>query len=351
MSGIGRYTKHVLEHLDQALPEANFVLYARQPIDFQLPSLRWSVRQDCHPVFRRLPTAAWIHFRLGVLARVDKLDVFWAANTLLPELPPAVSCVTTVYDLNHLVFPETMSLLTRTAHRRWFAADVLRAKRVVSISEGTSHRLASTFGRWSDAIARPAVPLRGARPALEDALQRLRQVGVSPPFLLTVGTREPRKNLDSAIVAVAMLKHSGLLEHHRLVMVGAKGWGGASRSEAVRAAGDWIQPLGYLDDSTLAALYSLADAFIFPSLYEGYGIPVGEALAFGCRVVTTDSPELREVGGNQAIYVEPTPAEIANGLNKALAMPAPEPRLPSHDWKQAAAVMAEVFRDVLVARG
>ena len=350
MSGIGRYTQHVLEHLDRVLPEAEFVLYARRTVDFRLPSPRWSVRLDRHPVSRRLPTPAWIHFRLGRLARADKLDVFWAANTLLPELPSAVPCVATVYDLNHVLFPLTMSWLTRTAHRRWFAADILRATRIVAISEGTSHRLHECYGRRADAIARPAVPLREGRSRIEDALPRIHKVGVRTPFLLTVGTREPRKNLDSVIKAVALLKKSGQLVEHRLVMVGAKGWGGNLQPHAAECA-DWVQSLGYVDDGTLAALYSLADAFVFPSLYEGYGIPVGESLACGCRVVTTDSPELREVGGKYATYVTPTPEGIAQGLSDVLAKPAPEPTMPAHDWSQAAASMADVFRDALGARG
>src|SRR3546814_15218151 len=113
MSGIGRYIWNILEPLNAALPEAQFFLYTKSRFSLSLPSERWSTRQDGHIVFRRLPTVAWIHFRLGMLARRDALDVFWAANTLSPLGLGRVPYVSTVYDLNHLLFPSTMPILHR----------------------------------------------------------------------------------------------------------------------------------------------------------------------------------------------------------------------------------------------
>ncbi|NMW22909.1 glycosyltransferase family 4 protein [Rhodanobacter denitrificans] len=342
MSGIGRYVLNILAPLDDALPEAQFFLYTRSHFEFPLPSSRWAVRRDKHRVFSQLPTSYWIHYRLGMLAHRDRLDVFWAANTLSPAGLGRLPYVTTVYDINHLLFPETMSVLTRSAHRRWLATDILKASRIVAISEGTSSRLYSRFGRSADAVALPAIPLQTPMPSLEEAIEQLRKLSVRRPYLLTVGNREPRKNLESAISAVAMLRSEGRLTDHQLVMVGSRGWG----RDAGRSRMAWVNSVGYVDDTSLAALYALSDAFIFPSFYEGYGMPVGEALAFGCRVVATDLPELREVGGTDAVYVEPTPAGIARGLDVALAMPKPSPRRALHDWADAACVMAKMFRQV-----
>lgn len=353
MSGIGRYVSNILGPLDAALPEAAFFLYTRAPLQLSLPSDRWRVRCDTHWAFSHLPTVAWIHFRLGLLACRDELDVFWAANTLVPAGMGELPCVTTLYDLNHLLFPQTMSLLTRLAHRRWLAGDVLAAARMVAISEGTSARSGKHLGRCADAIARPAIPLKIPLPEQDQSLEQLGKFGICPPYLLTVGTREPRKNLDSVVSAVETLKSAGLLPRHQLVMVGALGWGGGFKAArpAARSAYKWIRPLGYVDDAALAALYSMADAFIFPSLYEGYGIPVGEALAFGCRVIASDLPELREVGGGDVVYVAPSPAGIAHGLTAALANPPPIPRNPLHDWTDAASTMAVMLRQAMQSLG
>lgn len=344
MSGIGRYIRDILAPLDAALPEARFILYARTACDVALPSERWSVRCDPHAVFKRLPNSEWIHYRLGARLALDGLDVFWAANTLLPRSLGMLPCVTTVYDLNHLLFPDTMPALTRTAHRRWFASDVRRAARVVAISEGTAARLKAHLGCRADAIAKPAVPFRGTPPDRPAAIAALAAIGIRQPFLLTVGTREPRKNLTSAVAAVSALKARGHLSDHQLVMAGAGGWGQSRKPNVAMGEKNWIRALGYVDDTTLMALYTLADALLFPSLYEGYGIPLGEAQMYGCRVVATDSPELREAGGSDALYIEPTIEAIAWGIEKALSTPSPPARRPDHDWNDAAIVMANVFR-------
>jgi len=350
MSGIGHYVRGILAPLDLALPEAHFILYARAACDVALPSKRWSIRCDPHSVFNKLPISEWIHYRLGACLASDNLDVFWAANTLLPNQVGSLPCVTTVYDLNHLLFPGTMPILTRAAHRRWFASDLRRAARVISISEGTAARLKALLGCRVDAIAKPAVPLRGTSTDRSAAAASLAAVGIRQPFLLTVGTREPRKNLTSAIAAVSTLKAKGCLPDHQLIMAGAGGWGGR-RSGVAMGDQNWIKALGYVDDTILMALYTLADALLFPSLYEGYGIPLGEARVYGCRAVATDSPELREAGGPDVLYVEPTAEAIAQGIEMILSKPAPPARRPDHDWNDAAIVMAAALRQAAYGSG
>lgn len=343
MTGVGRYTEGILAPLDRELPDATFVLYARRECSVVLPSNRWSVRYDLHPLFSRLPTPQWIHYRLASMANSDGLDVFWATNTLMPRgLKAFASCVTTVHDLIHLFVPETLPPLTRLGYWRWFDGDVRRADKVVVISQGTAERLIDRLGRRPDGIAYPAVPVLPLD--RETAAETLSKLGVRPPFLLTVGTRAPRKNLVSAVTAVKQLKARGELLDHQLVMAGGEAWNRSNRSLEQGDGARWIKTLGHVSDGTLAALYSLAEAFVFPSLYEGYGMPVIEARTLGCRVITTDSPELREAGGAGTTYVAPTPEGIAAGLEHALAQPKPAPVKLDHDWDDAAKVMAAAFR-------
>lgn len=341
MSGIGRYLHGLLAPLNGCMPDAEFVLYSNAPLSIALPSARWSVRLDDSAMSRRLPSVLWTRYRLAALAGRDRLDVFWAANTLVPRGLTGLPVVTTVYDLNHLIVPRSMPLVNRSAHRLWLADDVRSAEKAVAISCGTSTRMLERLGRAADAIAPPGTPLADISMALADAESRLAAMKVRRPYVLAVGTREPRKNLASAMQAMARLRQEGAFADHLLVLAGSPGWG---RDAAGGGTPDGVVPLGYVDDDQLAALYACAEVFVFPSLYEGFGIPVLEALQFGCRVVASDLAELREAGGPDIVYVRPEPAAIADGIRSALSKPRPMPRPPRFDWRHSARIMGDVLR-------
>lgn len=345
-TGVGRYTEGILNSLDRVLPDSTFVLYARRECDFTLPSTRWSVRYDRHPIWSRLPVTYWIHCRIGTLAQSDGIDVFWAPNTFIPKwVSNIIPSVATVLDFRHVLEPENVPPITLRAHRNWFEIDVRRANRVVAISEGTSKRMLELLGRPADAIALPAVstlpPIEGPM----NAARVLAAFGVRQPFILTVGG-SPCKNLDGVVDAVALVKTRGRLTDHQVVMVGKESRTVRARIRKRVHTVDWIRSLGYVDDCIMAALYLLADALVFPSSYEGFGMPVYEARAVGCRVITTESPELREAGGSDATYVQPTPEGIAAGLEAALSRPPPPVLVMEHSWGDAAEAMAMIFRSV-----
>lgn len=348
MTGAGRYAAGMFAPLDVAMPDAQFILYTRENSPISLPSGRWRVWRDPHWVWRRLPLTFWIHFRLAYLVNADRPDVLWAPNTLTPKgLHASIPCVTSVLDFNHVLVPETLPPTTRIASRRWMDANVKAAAKNVAISVGTAQRMLDLLGRKADAIAYPAVPSMPAPPEEAAAVHILSEFGIRRPFLLTVGTRAPRKNLASAVAAMEILRHRGCLLDHQLVMAGPEAWDRGGRAIERKKGRDWIKPLGFVDDRLLAALYATAEALVFPSLYEGFGMPVVEARAYGCRVVATDSPELREAGGDDAIYVDSTPEAIAAGIQTALAQPHPQCKKIEYNWNQAASVMACMFRQTV----
>lgn len=329
ITGIGRYVREILLQLDNLMPQAEWFLYSHKPIEMTWPSKRWQVVIDAHPIWRRLPGSLWVKWRLATLVTQDNLSVFWAAISLSPRLNLPI--VATVYDLNHLLVPETMPLINRVAYRRWFNRDVCAATKVVAISKGTADRLSNLLGRIADDIAAP-----GSRWALmSDASTSGRRLVVEP-YILAVATKEPRKNLASLVAAFAKLKSEGFLQDHRLVLVGASGWGQGLTS--VAGTSGWLRELGYVEDHSMAALYVHADLFVQPSFYEGFGMPAAEAASFGVRVVATDIPELREAAGANGVFVEPSVDGIAQGILRALAMPKPV-ALPGATWSQAAGVM------------
>lgn len=321
-TGVGRYTQALLEPLDKIMCNANFVLFAKRRHNISLPSERWVMVCDNHPFWSRLPVTFWIHYRLGHLIRSRHIDVLWAANSFIPSVVVgSVPTVVTVFDLRHVLYPRDMPPVTRLAHKFWFGSSVHHAKSVVAISRGTSDRMQDILGRGADVIARPSVP---PLPRIEDSalMQRtLAALGIQAPFFLTVGN-SPCKNLGTVLAAIESLRSRGLALDHQLAMVGPQRDGSRARGAE---PSDWIRKLGRVADEAMYVLYSSADALVFPSIYEGFGIPVLEARALGCRVVTTDAPELREAGGADAIYVEPTRDGVAAGIERALMLPRPQP--------------------------
>jgi glycosyltransferase involved in cell wall biosynthesis len=138
-------------------------------------------------------------------------------------------------------------------------------------------------------------------------------------YLLAVGTIEPRKNLKRVIQAFLVLKRHRKNLADRLLIVGTKGWGYDDTVELMQRHTDSVQFLGYVSDHELQNLYRKAKGLIYPSIYEGFGLPVLEAMASGCPVVTSDRSSLPEIGGDAVLYVNPHDIlQIAAAMEKLL---------------------------------
>jgi glycosyltransferase involved in cell wall biosynthesis len=357
LSGVGQYIFHLCRELEALWPEAEWFAYARLPAErLALPSARWTLRREPVAALRRVPSFAWLRTRGAQLAAADRLDAFWAGRTLHPRLGPAVRTVSTVHDLNHLLVPDTMEDITRWSHRLWFAGDLRRADAVLANSQGTAQRLREHLGIAVEAVVTPglAPQFRPLSPAeAQGAESQLARLGIEPPYLLSVATLEPRKNVVALLRAFVALKQAGELAAHRLVLVGARGWQDqALERELLAAREHGVVIAGYVPDALMPAVYAAADALVCPSLYEGYGMPVLEARACGTRVVVADVPELREAGGPHATVVAPTVEGVIEGLRRALAVPpVVEPGLASaHAWRAGAQRLAAALQAAPAAR-
>lgn len=327
LTGIGRYVLELCHALDQHLPHATFFAYTPYAPSVAMPSERWIVRRP-ESVPAQLGGYFWFKYLSPPLIARDRLDWFFGTRTLLPRLAAGVRTLSLVHDLNHVIVPWTMTPLNRLAHALYFRRDVRRATHVVADSEGTASRLASYTGRNADVVVAP-----GVRPEFEanidtNEVMRVRTAfDLQGPYLLSVATFEPRKNIGALVDAFLALKAAGQLRDHTLVLAGAGGWGQSELGRRLEPGIPGIRRLGYVDDADLPALYAGADAFVFPSVYEGYGMPVSEALACGTRVVATDIPELREAAQGRAVLVAPDAAAIARGIEQVLRRPRPAPLL------------------------
>jgi glycosyltransferase involved in cell wall biosynthesis len=347
LSGVGQYIFNLARELDALLPEAFFIAYSRLPAGrVRLPSPRWQLRTEPLPAFRRVPSFVWLKTRARAMCVSDKLDVFWAGRSLHPRLNEGVRTVSSVHDLNHLVVPETMQFQSRWSNRLWFRGDLLEADCVLANSNGTAQRLRSVIGAKVSGVVWPGVTpqYRPSRSTSEIEIpERLTRLGVKRPYLLSVATPEPRKNLIAVLRAFIDLKKEGKLREHQLVLAGPTGWKNRALSERLgEARAHGLVLAGYVPDDLMPTLYGQADALVFPSLYEGFGMPVLEARACGARVVTTNIPELREAGDEYVVYVEPTLEGIKAGILEAIASSQPPPVL-GRTWKESASILAHAL--------
>lgn len=333
LAGVGSYVMNLCQALETALPDAEFFVYSRLPRSkLELPSRYWKLRNETVGTFRSLPSFLWLKTRGRGMCLADQLDVFWAGRTIHPGLPPPVQTVCSVHDLNHVLVPETMEPSARWSHRLWFRRDLRSATTIVANSHGTAERISSTFRLPVQYVVTPGLGVQfrnASRRAIDStALRRLSALGIRLPYLLSVATLEPRKNVAILLQAYLELKRSGVLTGHQLVIAGARGWRCRKLERELTAGRDQDLLLaGYVDDALMPTLYAAADALILPSRYEGFGMPVLEARACGTRVVVSDVPELRESGGPNAIVVEPTVAGVRAGIVEAIASP---PALEEH---------------------
>lgn len=327
MSGVGRYVHELCAHIERRLPDARLFAYGRYPREeLKFPSDRWLYRREENETLARIPSFLWLRSFGAARARNDRLDVFWGGRTLHTGRRVAPLMISTVHDLNHVEVPETMQGSTRLSHRLWFARDVRGADCVLVNSQGTRERLARHLKVEAQGIVRLGVRLppqwQGVSAAGE-GLAELGLLGVRPPYLLTVSTLEPRKNVMALVDAFVALKRSRQLPPDlRLVVAGAKGWikSEAYRKIAALESEGVILP-GYVPDELMGPLYANAQLFVFPSRYEGFGVPVLEARAWGTPTLVTRVPELIEAGESESIVTGFDAESIGAGILRALGQP------------------------------
>jgi glycosyltransferase involved in cell wall biosynthesis len=315
-TGIGIYTRGIAEGL-AAIDGIQVGLFSPRPLPESQQAGPWSVHSDHHP-----SGMIWAQTTFARRCAKWNADVVLAALTIGPSMT-GIPFVSVVHDLTAWTHPEWHARRTLVGFAPLWERTVERAARLVCVSHTTARELLRLYPE-----TRPRVRVvpngvdRDFAPApqgTESERIRRRYAG-GARYILHLGTLEPRKNIDALLSACERL-WGQRRSRPDLVLAGGTGWrtGPLMRRIAHSPFRDKIHQAGYAPRDLARELYRAAEVFVYPSLAEGFGLPVAEAMACGTPVVTSTAEALREVAGNAALYADPRdPAVLARQIELAL---------------------------------
>lgn len=320
--GGGTYVKNLVHTLARLAPEHHYTIYVTPENSAHFQDLGPHVQLIFAPRQRPL-RLVWEQVWLpGELAR-RRVEVFHGTGFVSPRRRVCPQ-VTTIHDLTFFLLPGKHTFFKRHYFRRMIPLSAKASDLLIAVSESTKRDLVRLLGLDPEKVKVIHLGKDERFRSLADAelQERAKQqcgVPANKKVILFVGMIEPRKNLETLLGAFARLK--SLHGDYCLVLAGAPGWGYRGVFERVRRLGlegPVVFP-GYVPEDLLPALYNAAELFVYPSLYEGFGLPVLEAMACGVPVITSNVSSLPEVAGDAAVLVDPrSEEELRQGILRLL---------------------------------
>ena len=321
-TGVERVVAHFIEHV-VAAADIEIVLFSDHPLGDRAPrsaNHEQVVEPVRHPRLQRL-FDHWILVQLRPVLRRHRVDAFYSINTKFPMA--TVPSFATVHGVEWYFHPQGFRFLERVKQWLWFQLAVRRSAGIVTFAENTRRdmlRIHPRCDRPMRVVPEGVDPMFRRLAHGERSTALLDRLGISGAFVLSVCSLVPRKNLDGLMRAFALMQSAAPLSY-RLVLVGRSGWR-ADRLRVLAAQlgiADRVCFAGYLPDADLVQLYNQARLFVYPSKYEGFGLPPLEAMACGVPVVTSDRSATAEVARDAAILIDPdSDQELAAGMQRAL---------------------------------
>lgn len=316
-AGIGRYTYNLVKTLSEIDSQNSYLLYGRK---FFFP-----FRKNAPPLAGKNFVYRMDHFKRGCERAIGPVDIYHAPAPEVLEWN-GIKTVVTVHDLVHKAFAQahTADTISRTENN--LQRIVARADRIICCSQSTLNDLNQHFSVsplkvkliYQGVDKNIFYPIDEKESAqAEDFLTSLRIRG---PFILFVGTIEPRKNLANLLRAVALLKQKAKFSG-QLVVVGMKGWMSEDIAGLIKQCqiSDQVVLAGYITNDQLRYLYNKTEVFVFPSFYEGFGFPIVEAFSCGAAVVTSNVSSCPEIASDAAFTVDPkSPQAIFEAIHEIL---------------------------------
>lgn len=366
-SGIPRAVYEILRVWAEDYPENEYFLVSSKPIhlDLELPP-NWHL--VIGPDWLRIQKL-WVLFFFHPIVRSLKLDVFWGTNYVLPGKIRNTRQVVTVYDFSWYRFPYVTDKRNLLRLKLFAGRSCKVADRVVAISKATARDAMRFFhvpGRKLTVSYCGGLP-DGQVQAIRQETERQAFGGedrkayqgltIDGPFFLFISTIEPRKNVETIIRAYEVFRDTGS-SREKLVLAGKRGWNCDAVYELAQSSRyreDILLP-GFVTDEERAWLLRHASAFLYPSVYEGFGIPILEAFAYGLPVITARNSSLPEVGRKGAFYIDKAQDQesLAKQMRAVLAIREPakskmrreqEKMLSYFSWKKNADEMMQILRE------
>ncbi len=301
-SGIGTYLIHVLRYISAMDKENAYYLYSHQEMEYPI-----ELGENFHK--RVIPGKVgtlWLRYILPQHIKKDGIEVFWGTQHFLPCPVKGVRTCLTVHDTALLIQPKWGSRVNAFMQNTFLKSSAREANLVLTVSHSTKRDTVRLCGVPEEKIVvtYEGCPESLQQPDAEEAAAIREKFGICWPYYLYVGTIEPRKNIETIVAAFNILAQTD--PDARLVIAGGLGWRYEGILHAVEESAykDRIVMPGYLSVQEKHLLYSASRAFLFPSHYEGFGLPILEAYRTGTQVITAKNSSLPEVGGEAAWYVE-----------------------------------------------
>lgn len=322
LGGIGIYTNNLIQQLNEIDKFNKYYLIHGVSKNTQIYKTNEEILIKKYSLSKG-SRSIWRYFSAPLkLKNMNQLDIVhdtYEIGTLSFKTP--FKKIITVHDLSPFLFPEMFSSLTVLLHKLLFSKTLQSVDKIITVSECSKRDLVTYFSIPEDKIK---VIFNGVDPKFkplnkEDVNEFLKKYNLNFPFILFVGTLEPRKNLSTLFKAYYQLKKKNI--NHKLVIAGKKGWKYQEIFETVNKLNlkNDIIFTDYIPENDLPALYNAADVFVYPSIYEGFGLPPLEAMACGTPVVTSNISSLPEVVGNAGITVDPKDIDmLATSLYEVL---------------------------------
>jgi glycosyltransferase involved in cell wall biosynthesis len=322
--GIGRYVRELVAALAHIDLQTKYRLFVGGATSVELPppvapNFEWRPT----PLSPRWLARIWHRARLPIPVEflTGSANLYHATDFVLPPTCPSTHTLLTVHDLSFVRVPETASPPLKAYLDKVVPQSVARADHVLADSQATKDDLVALYGTSSEKVTVLLSGVDAGFRRVDDSGQLTirSKYGLQSPFLFSIGTIQPRKNYGRLIEALAILRQDNY--DLDLVIAGGQGWLGDPIYQTVRNNNleEHVHFVGFVEEADLPALYSAAECLAFPSLYEGFGFPVLEAMACGTSVVTSNVSSLPEVAGDAALMVDPYDTEaIADAIRKII---------------------------------
>ncbi len=321
--GIGEYAFELLKKFEAFhLSHVTFHIYLKE-----LPRPEMPKEREGWKYVIVKPKKLWTQIGLPfyLFTHFPRPDVFFTPTHYAPRFSPVPTAIS-IMDLSYLHFPELFAKKDLYQLTNWSAYSVKNASVIFTISKASADDIIKEYQVTDKKIV---VTYPGIKQSMMDHLLSQKELeetfGIKENYILFVGTLQPRKNIERLIEAFSKVKEKGGKEKDlQLVVVGKKGWLYEPILEAPKKFGveSSVKFLDFVSDEDLPSLYKHALCYVLPSLYEGFGLPVVEAMKYGCPVITSNVSSLPEAGGDAALYVDPMSVEdIAEKMEKVMSSP------------------------------